>query len=130
MTSDRVSNFIVSLKNAGAVGKESVTVPFSKFILSIAELLEKEGYVKSTSKKGKKYGKFVEVELLYKDGVPAITHAKRISSFSTRVYRGAKDMPTVRNGFGIAAISTTKGILTDKEARKQNIGGEVLFEIW
>lgn len=130
MNSDRVSNLIISLKNAGQAGKSTVVLPYSKFVWSIAELLEKHGYVKSCGKKGKKLAKFVEVEVLYKDGTPAISHAKRISSSSQRVYRSAGDIHAVRDGFGMAVVSTTKGILSDKEARKQNIGGEILFEIW
>lgn len=131
MVGDRVANFIVSLKNAGAAGLPSVSFPYSKFVLSIAEILEQEGYVKSSGKKGKKRGKFVEVELMYRpDGSPAIQEVARVSTYSRRVYQRAKDLKPVRNGFGISVISTTKGLLTDREARKQKLGGEVLFTLW
>ncbi len=129
MVGDRVANFIVALKNAGAAKLPTVSFPYSKLVLCIAEILEKEGYIKSSGKKGKKRGKFVEVELLYKDGRPAIQDVKRVSHQSRRIYRSSKDIYPVRNGFGMAVISTTKGLLSDRDARAQHVGGEVLFEV-
>lgn len=130
MIKDNLSNFIVALKNAGHAGKTSVLFPQSKLIVAVAEILQRAGFVKSSVKKNKKQGKFLEVELLKKASLPVIKNIKRISVRAQRIYRRAADLRPIRNGFGIAIISTNQGLLTDKEARKQKLGGEVLFEIW
>ena len=130
MIKDNLSNFIVALKNAGHAGKQSVLFPQSKLILAVAETLQRAGFVKSFAKKSKKRGKFVEVELLKKTSGPAIKNIKRISTRAKRIYRRTADIRPVRNGFGASVISTNQGLLTDREARKQKLGGEVLFEIW
>lgn len=130
MVKDNLSNFIVALKNASNTGKPSMLFPQSKLISAVAEVLQRAGFVKSSTKKSKKHGKFVEIELLEKAGSPTIKNIKRISVRSKRIYRRAADLRSVRNGFGVAIISTNQGLLTDKEARKQKLGGEVLFEIW
>ncbi|HYC34455.1 MAG TPA: 30S ribosomal protein S8, partial [Candidatus Paceibacterota bacterium] len=82
------------------------------------------------SKKGKKVVKTLEVELMYEEGKPRITDVERVSKFSRRVYQGAKDLKPVRNGYGIMVLTTPKGILSDKTARKEKVGGEALFKIW
>jgi len=130
MVKDNLSNFIVVLKNASSTDKSSVLFPQSKLILAVAEVLQRAGFVKSFTKKGKKRGKFVEVELLEKADPSAIKGIKRISVRSKRIYRRTADLRPIRNGFGAAIISTNQGLLTNKEARKQKLGGEVLFEIW
>ena len=130
MVKDNLSNFIVALKNTSRAGKVSVLFPQSKLIVAVTEVLQRAGFVKSTTKKSKKRGKFVEVELSEKAGKPIIKGIKRISVRAKRIYRRAADLRSVRNGFGVAIISTNQGLLTDKEARKQKLGGEVLFEIW
>lgn len=130
MVKDNLSNFIVALKNASQASQAMVSFPQSKLISAVAEILKHNGFVKSVTKKSKKRGKFLEVELLKKAGGPAIKNIKRISVRAKRIYRRATDLRSVRNGFGMAIISTNQGLLTDKEARKQKLGGEVLFEIW
>jgi small subunit ribosomal protein S8 len=130
MVIDQIANLIVSLKNGGEAGHTSVVSSFSIMKASILELLQKEGYVGTVSKKGKKVSKFIEVVLLYEDGKPRITGVERLSTFSKRTYKGAKEIHPVKNGHGLMVISTPKGILTDKEARKEKVGGEVLFKIW
>lgn len=128
---DKISNLIINIKNAGSVNKEHASVPFSKFKMEIASKLEKEGYLKSVSKKGKKVKKTIEMEILYNEnGSPRVTDVVRMSKPSKRIYFGAKDVRPVRGGRGILILSTPKGILTDKEAKKENIGGEALFKIW
>lgn len=126
---DPIANFLNKLKMASFTRKESFVFPASRLTLSIAEALVKYGYVKATGKKGKK-GRYIEVTLLYKNKAPKVNNVKRVSLLSKRIYRGAKDMRPVRDGFGTAIISTPKGILSDMEARTQKVGGEVLFEIW
>lgn len=118
------------LKNAGEANKESITVPFSNMTFSIAETLAKHGYVKSVSKKGKKVIKSIEVEVAYEGAEPKIKGVERISKLSRRMYEKASDIKPFRNGFGNVILTTPKGILTDKEAKKENVGGEMLFRIW
>lgn len=118
------------MKNAGEVKKPSVTVPYTKINQSIAEVLEKHGYIKSHSKKGKKTVKTMEVELAYEDNQPKIKGVERVSKQSRRIYQKVKDIKPVRYGYGFSVLSTPKGLLTDEEARKEKVGGEVLFKIW
>jgi small subunit ribosomal protein S8 len=127
---DPISNMLIMLKNASLAGKESVTLPFSKLKLSIGECLAKEGYIKGISKKTKKDHPVLEIELLYGDKSPKISDVERISKQSKRVYMGMNDIHTVRGGTGLLVLSTPKGILSGKSARKEQVGGEALFKIW
>lgn len=128
---DKISNLIINIKNSSRVGKEHASVPFSKFKMEIANLLEKEGFIKSAVKKGKKVKKTIEMEISYDEkGAPRVNDVKRVSKPSKRVYMGAGDIKPVKGGRGILVLSTPKGIKTDKEAKKENIGGEALFKIW
>ncbi|OGZ10900.1 MAG: 30S ribosomal protein S8 [Candidatus Lloydbacteria bacterium RIFCSPHIGHO2_02_FULL_51_22] len=127
---DPIADTLIQIKNAGAVGKETVMVPHSKFRYAVLQALLKEGYIGSLEKKTRKQRKIIEVGLLYEEGKPRIGSVKRISKPSRRLYTGARNVWRVRQGFGDLFLSTPGGILTQKEARKQRIGGEVLFEIW
>jgi small subunit ribosomal protein S8 len=129
MVTDRVGDFIIRLKNAGAINKASVSVPYSKHVEEIANKLKSLGYVAGVSK-GKTPYTF-EVELAYDArGTHKIRGVKRISKPGRRLYLGAADAHGVKNGMGSRLISTPKGVLTDAEARKVRAGGENLFEIW
>jgi small subunit ribosomal protein S8 len=97
---------------------------------AIAECLKKAGYVSEISKKVKKGQPILEVGLVYVDTKPKISEVERISKQSRRVYFGMKDIHSVRNGTGLLVLSTPKGILSGKEARKEQVGGEALFRIW
>jgi small subunit ribosomal protein S8 len=132
MVTDPISNMLVALKNGAKVGKETVVVPCSNLKFEIASLLEREGYVKNVSKRGKKVKKFIACDIVYgADGKTAkLTDVKRISKPSCRVYRKADEIRSVRNGFGMAVISTPSGLLTDREARTKKVGGELMFQIW
>jgi len=128
---DKISNLITSLKMGSEARKEMVAIPYSKMSLAIAEALEREGFVAGVAKKGKKIHKTIEIKLAYDDlKLPKVKGVERVSKFSKRIYQGVNDIKPVRNGFGLLILSTTKGIVTNKEARKQNIGGEALFKIW
>ena len=129
---DILSNMLIQIKNAGYASHNVVVLPYSKFKHSIATCLVSAGYVKSASKKTGKGDKDVlEIELIKQEnGTPRISDIKRISKSSVRVYAGAKDLRPTRNGFGTKVLSTPKGILVDKDAKKELVGGEVLFEIW
>ncbi|MFA6095633.1 MAG: 30S ribosomal protein S8 [Candidatus Paceibacterota bacterium] len=128
--SDSISNFIIQIQNASAVGKLTVTVPYTNLVAAIAELLVKKGYVKSATKKGKKVQKFLEVELATIDGRPRVSGVQRLSKPSKRLYRGHSEIYPVKQGYGTLVVSTPKGILSDDEARKEKVGGEILFTIW
>jgi small subunit ribosomal protein S8 len=128
MVTDPIADFLVRLQNASKVNKESVTMPFSRMKLSIAEILEKEGYVSSVDKK--RANNMLSVALLYKNGRPAITGARRISKPSRRMYMSIHDIKPVKRGYGLLVLSTPAGILTGKDAREKRVGGEALFEIW
>lgn len=131
MVGDPIGDFIVRLKNAGAVKHVSVSLPHSKMKMAVAEILKTTGFVKDVEKQGKKVRKTIHVELAYKaDGTPRITDVKRISKPGRRMYKGAEEIFPVRYGKGILVLSTPKGILTDAQARKERVGGEALFEIW
>jgi small subunit ribosomal protein S8 len=127
---DPIADMIVRIKNAGDAQKDSLVVPYSKMKFAIANLLQKEGYLKSVSKKGKKVTKFIELGLVYENGAPKVKGIQRVSKFSKRIYRGVSDIHPVKQGYGILVLTTSKGVLTYNEAKKENVGGEVLFKIW
>jgi small subunit ribosomal protein S8 len=118
------------LKNASLAGKESVSFPYSKMKDAIAVCLKKEGYLKEVSQKVKKGFPILEVQLVYIDKKPKITEVERVSKQSRRVYFKMKEIHSVRNGSGLLVLSTPKGILSGKEARKEQVGGEALFRIY
>ena len=129
MVTDRVGDFIIRLKNAGAISKPSITVPFSKHVEEIAHKLKALGYVAEV-KKGKSPYEF-EVVLAYDErGRHKIRGVKRISKPGRRLYVPTTEAHSVKNGAGARLLSTPKGVLTDSESRKVRVGGENLFEIW
>lgn len=126
---DPIANMLIAIKNAGLVKKTSVIVPHSKVKEAIATLLKEEGYIKTYKVEGD-IKKTLEIVLEYKGGSPRVTDVKRISKSSKRVYAGVKDIAPVKYGHGLRVLTTPKGIMTDKLARKEMVGGEVLFTIW
>jgi len=128
---DQIANMINMIKNASQKGHDLVVVSHSKIKFSIAECLEKEGYLKSVSKKMRKGFPVIELGLAYnEEGESKVTGASRVSKSSCRVYKGVKEMRSSKGFKGITVLSTPKGILTEKEAKKEMVGGEVLFKIW
>ncbi len=130
MVNDPISDFIIRLKNASLAGSASTSAPFSKLRLALAEILEREGYIGAVEKQGKKTRRSLTLALLSKNGEPKIKGVRRISKPGKRVYRKSSEIRPVKYGFGTLILSTPKGLLTDKEARKEKVGGEALFEIW
>ncbi|MCX6702847.1 MAG: 30S ribosomal protein S8 [Candidatus Wolfebacteria bacterium] len=124
------TDFLIKIKNAQAVKKESIKVPFSKMTGAIAEILLRKNLLESVEKKGRAPKKILEIKLKYKDGVGAISGLKFVSKPSRKIYAGYEDLKPVRHNFGFSVISTPKGILSGAEARKEKVGGELLFEIW
>jgi len=128
---DKISNLIIGIKNAGDAKNEKVFIPYSNFKMEIVNLLQKEGFVGLVNKKNKKNEKMIEIEILYnEDKNPKIGGVKRVSKLSKRVYLGAKEIRFVRGGHGALVLSTPKGVMTGKQAKKEKVGGEALFEIW
>lgn len=128
---DQIADMLTRVKNAQASKSEAVFFPYSGIKFEIAKTLERAGYTGAAERKNRKGGKLIELKLLYNEtGTPKISGAKRISKSSRRVYRGWRDIYLPKNGFGIALYSTPKGIKTDREASKEKVGGEILFEIW
>ena len=127
---DPIADMLNRIKTAQAVQKELVEVPFSQIKYAIAKVLERRGFVKNVDFKGKRTKKFIEIGLKYRSGEPQITGVKRVSRPGQRLYASSAKIKRVRGGLGISILSTSKGLMTDGEARKENIGGEVLCEIW
>lgn len=128
---DYISELIIKIKNGSQAGLDSVNVPYSNMIMSIAEVLEKEGYIQTPVKKGKKVNKVIEIPLVYDDKKrPKVSGVERVSKFSKRLYGGYKDLKPIKSGYGRMIITTPKGIMTDQQAKKSKLGGEILFKIW
>jgi small subunit ribosomal protein S8 len=130
MVKDTISNLIVSLKNASATGKDYSYAPATKVIISILDVLKKKNYIEDYEIVGEDPKKQVKVSIKYENGNPAIHGVKRVSKFSQRIYKGFKSIQPVKSGYGMMILTTPKGILTDKEATDQKVGGEALFMIW
>lgn len=130
MTTDPITDMLNQIRNAQAVLKETVEIPFSNLKYEIAKVLEKNNFVLKIEKKGKKTKKIIEITLKYENKVPAITKFKRVSKPGQRIYLPCKMIRRVSGGYGLAIISTPRGLMTDREARKEKMGGEVICEIW
>lgn len=128
--SDVIADMLTRIRNANNAKHETVDVPASNMKKAIADILVKEGYVKGYQviEDGKQG--IIRIQLKYIGKQKVIQGIRRVSKSGLRVYTNCEEMPRVMNGLGIAIISTSKGVMTDKEARKQNIGGEVLAFVW
>ncbi len=126
---DQIANMLITIKNGGLVKKATVILPSSKMKVAILELLKNEGYIKTYHvSDGAKPS--IEVVLAYTKDTPRIHGVTRVSKQSKRVYTGVKDITSFKYGHGMTVLSTPKGILSDKQARKEQVGGELLFTIW
>lgn len=131
MVGDTVGDFIIRLKNAGAVKKDTVSVPYSKLRHSIADKLVEAGYLVAASTKGKEVqSKTLEVTLKYEHGAHRINGVKRVSKPGRRLYTKVADLHPIKFGRGHLILSTPAGILTNEEAQAKKVGGEQLFIIW
>lgn len=126
---DPIADMLTRIRNAQAVGAVNITMPASKLKVSILKVLKEEGYIESyeTSKVNGKTD--LQVTLKYYQGKAVIDKIKRISRAGLRVYRGSTELPVVRAGMGIAIVSTPKGVMTERSARAQKLGGEVLCTV-
>ena len=123
---DPIADMLVRIRNAAAVGKQTVKMPSSKTKVAIANVLKDEGYIADARVTPNGAKAELEIALKYFEGKPVIETLKRVSRSGLRNYRGKDALPKVLNGLGIAIISTSKGIMTDSQARQQGVGGEVL----
>ncbi len=131
ITTDPIADMLTRIRNAVAVGHERVSMPSSKMKVRIAEILESEGFIDRYEVK--QDGHHSELELVLRYGErrrPAIEGIKRISKPGHRIYRGAAELPRVQGGIGVAVVSTSRGLLPDREARRRRLGGEVVCEVW
>jgi small subunit ribosomal protein S8 len=124
--SDPVADMLTRIRNGQAAGKSTVTMPASKLKVAIARVLKDEGYIGEFNRVEKGAKSELNVELRYFQGSPVIELIRRVSRPGLRIYKSRDDLPKVRGGLGIAIVSTSRGVMTDREARKQGHGGEVL----
>lgn len=131
MNTDPIADMLTRIRNANMAKHSSVEMPCSKFKEQLAQLLKSEGYIVDYSVKEVGKFKILSVKLKYgEDKAPVITNLRRISKPGLRVYSKSKTLPKVFGGLGVAIVSTSKGLLTDRKARKEKIGGEVLCYVW
>lgn len=129
---DPIADMISSINNAQAVGKKQVAFyPYSNFKYSILELLKREGFIENIEKKGRLSKRKIVVDLKYnEEGASKITKIKKVSKQGQRIYSTYKEMRPVKSGHGFSVVTTSKGLMTNKEARKEKIGGEIICDIW
>lgn len=128
---DPLGDMLTRIRNAQMRGKNKVSTPASKIRSRVLDVLETEGYIRGYAQVDYDGGKSeLEIELKYFDGTPVIQQIQRVSKPGRRVYASVRNLPTVRNGLGVSILSTPKGVMSDAEARAQNVGGEVLCQVF
>ena len=127
---DPLGDMLTRIRNGQRAKKDSVISPASKLRASVLEVLKREGYIRGYTEEALGDHAGLLIELKYFEGQPAIQHVARVSKPGRRVYSGSKELPRVRNGLGMTIVSTPRGVLSDAEARDQNVGGEVLAEVF
>ena len=129
--SDTIADLLTRIRNASSAKHATVDIPASNVKKAITQILADEGYIKDFSIVDDGKQGIIRVTLKYTDGkTPVISGLRRVSKPGLRIYSSCEDMPKVRKGLGIAIVSTSKGIMTDKKAREQNVGGEVIAYVW
>ena len=127
---DPISDFLTRIRNAAKAKKPRVDIPSSFMKKNLAEILKKQNFIEDFTVVEDNKQNIIRIQLKYRNGLSAISGLRRISTPGLRVYKNSSDIPRVLNGLGIAVVSTSKGLLTDKEARKSSVGGEVVCYIW
>ena len=127
---DPLGDMLTRIRNGQRARKDSVLSPASKLRVRVLDVLQREGYIRGYSEEEMGPAKGIRIELKYFEGQPAIKHVARVSKPGRRVYSGSQELPRVMNGLGITIVSTPRGVLSDAEARAQNVGGEVLAEVF
>ena len=127
---DPLGDMLTRIRNGQQARKDSILTPASKLRSHVLDVLQREGYIRGYSEEQIAGQRGLRIELKYFEGQPAIRHVVRVSKPGRRVYSGASDLPRIRNGLGMSIVSTPRGVLSDAEARDQNVGGEVLAEVF
>ncbi len=127
---DPIADMLTQIRNAQAVRKSTVDIPFSKLKFEIIKILEKEGFIENISKKGRGVRKKISLSLKFKNKTPLIGGLKRISKPGRKIYVSKNKIPQPKESLGISIISTSQGLMANKEARKKGLGGEVICEIY
>ena len=127
---DPLGDMITRIRNGQQAKKDSILSPASKLRANVLDVLKREGYIRGYTEDQNGPARELRIDLKYFEGQPAIQYVQRVSKPGRRVYSGAKDLPKVRNGLGITIVSTPRGVLSDSEAREQNVGGEVLCQVF
>lgn len=128
--SDPIADMLTRIRNGLQAQKANVEMPASRSKVAIAEVLKDEGYIVGFSVDGEGIFRTLDVELKYFQGEPVIEEIKRISRPSCRIYASKNDLPSIKNGLGIALVSTSKGLLTDRSARQEGVGGEIICTVF
>ncbi len=127
---DPLGDMLTRIRNGQQAKKDSILSPASTLRARVLDVLKREGYIRGFSEDATGVHPQLRIELKYFEGEPAIKHVARVSKPGRRVYSGSRELPVVRNGLGITIVSTPRGVLSDGEARAQNVGGEVLAEVF
>ncbi|MGA0063905.1 MAG: 30S ribosomal protein S8 [Ilumatobacteraceae bacterium] len=131
MMTDPIADMLTRIRNANVAMRDEVMMPSSKQKVALAEILKREGYISSYEVLDGKSAKTLKISMKYSDDRRrTISGIKRVSTPGLRVYRGATDVPRVLGGLGVAVLSTSQGLMTDREARKRKVGGEVMCYVW
>ena len=131
MVSDPISDLLTRIRNAVMVSKSNIEIPHSNFKFELASLLKNEGYVSDVKISGDGTNKLIDIELKYSDeGTPVISGMNRLSKPGNRVYSSFDKLPRNNGGLGTVVVSTSRGLLSDSEARKRKLGGELICEVW
>ena len=129
-STDTVGDFLTSIRNASQANKAVITVQWSRLREGVSKILVDAGYVASARKAEREGLPVLELSLKYVAGVPAITSIERVSTPGRRVYAGYSSVPKVIGGMGVSILTTSRGVMTDAEARRQKVGGELLAKVW
>ena len=127
---DPLGDMLTRIRNGQRAKKDSVVSPASSLRTRVLDVLQREGYIRGYSEEALGAHKGIRIELKYFEGAPAIQHVARVSKPGRRVYSGSQELPVIRHGLGITIVSTPQGVLSDAEARAQNVGGEILAEVF
>jgi small subunit ribosomal protein S8 len=127
---DPLGDMLTRIRNGQQAKKDSILTPASNLRVRVLDVLQREGYIRGYAEEELAGQRGLRIELKYFEGQPAIQHLARVSKPGRRVYSGAQELPRIRNGLGTIIVSTPRGVLSDAEARDQNVGGEVLAEVF
>ena len=130
MNIDQVADMLTRIRNAQLAKKSEVVMPSSKFKIALAKLLSKNGYIREAAIFSNDDKNYLKLQLKYIDRKPAIKGLKKVSKQGQRIYMSKEELPIIKNGYGMAIVSTSKGLMNDKSARKNGLGGEVICEVW